>query len=150
MTGRRRSGARRKRYNDHISEPDVHESPDSDSTKTISFAYLLFIQMYSLLLYYAYWLSDCEKGAKGKELKRDRKPFEEKIGRKLNNRYFRRTYRMARSSFDSLHRLLEPRLEETFFPRGGNKRNGNKSHYHINTKTRLSIALQYFGGCESI
>ena len=45
MTGRRRSGARRKRYNDHISEPDVHESPDSDSTNRISFASLFCLDV---------------------------------------------------------------------------------------------------------
>ena len=25
--------------------------------------------MYTLLLYYAYWISDCDKGAKGKDYK---------------------------------------------------------------------------------
>ena len=148
MTGRRRSSTRRKRYGGIISEPGVDEAPDQDSVDTILFVCLLFVQMYALLLYYAYWISDCEKGAKGKELKRDRKPFEEKVGSKLNEGYFRRTYSMARTSFENLHGILECRLEEIFFSRGGNKQNGNKSRYYIDTKIRLGIALRYFAGAS--
>ena len=109
MTGHRRSSTCRRRYGSIISEPGVDEAPDQDSADTVSFIYLLFVQMYVLLLYYAYWISDCKKEAKGKELKRDRKSFEEKVGSKLDERCFGRTYRMARTSFENLHGILERR-----------------------------------------
>ena len=55
---------------------------------------------------------------------------------------------MARTSFEHLHGILERRLEEIFFSRGGNKRNGNTSRYYIDTKTRLGITLRYFAGAS--
>ena len=56
----------------------------------ISYAQLFFIMMYSIMLMYLPWMS--EHRGKGKEIKRDRKPFDEKIGPKLSNYQFRRVY----------------------------------------------------------
>ena len=86
----------------------IFETPDCDDLLRISFAYILFAQMYLMMLYYAVRISDCEKGHKGKELKHDRKPFKEKVGSKLSNYYFRRVYQMTRHSSNKLHDLLEP------------------------------------------
>ena len=139
---------RRRGVHDNGSGLGAHESPHDDSVGIILFAHLLFMQMYATLLYYAYWISDCELGTKDQEIKRNRKPFDEQVGSRLSNLLFRRTYRVTRITFDTLHRILEPRLDEIFFPRGGNKRKGNKPHYFIDTKTRLSIALRYFAGAS--
>ena len=54
MTGQQRSSTCRKRYTDIISEPGVDKAPDHDSTDTVSFVYLLFVQIDVLLLYYDY------------------------------------------------------------------------------------------------
>ena len=148
MTGRRRRSTRRSGVHDTGSGLGSHEPPYDDSIGIISFAHLLFMQMYAMLLYYAYWISDCELGTKQQEIKRNRKPFDEQVSSKLSNTMFRRTYRLTRTTFDTLHTILEPRLDEIFFPRAGNKRKGNKPHYFIDTKTRLSIALRYFAGAS--
>jgi len=82
----------------------------------ISYAYLLFMQVYSLLLYHLHWLSDLDYGRKGRERRRRRKPFDEGVASKLSDYFFRRIYRMTRASFDHLHLILEPQLQEIFFP----------------------------------
>ena len=119
MTGRRRSSTRRTGVHDNGSGLGAHESPDDDSVGIISFAHLLFMQMYAMLLYYAYWMSDCKLGTKDKETERNRKPFDEQVGSRLTYGIFRRTYRINRTTFDTLHRILEPRLGEIFFFREG-------------------------------
>jgi len=81
----------------------------------ISYAYLLFIQVYSLLLYHLHWLSDLDYGRKGRERRRRRKPFDEGVASKLSDYFFRRIYRMTRASFDHLHSILEPQLQEIVF-----------------------------------
>ena len=65
------------------------------------------------------WVLDCKKGTKRKELNRYRKPCEDKVGGKLDEYYFRRTYCMARDSFDNLHGIFEPGLQESVFSKGG-------------------------------
>ena len=123
MNGRRRGSTRRKRDGNILSEPGVDEAPDQDSADTVSFVYLLFVQMYTLLLHCAYWILDCKKGANGKESKRDQTPFKEEVDSKLSKQYFRSNYRTTRTSFKNLDEILEHRLWEIFFLRGGNKRN---------------------------
>ena len=124
MTGCWRSSTHRKRYGNIFSKLGVNEAPHQDSAGIVSFVHLLFVQMYALLLHCAYWISDCKKGANGKESKRDQKPFKEEVGSKLSKEYFRRNYRMTRTSFKYLHRILKHCPEEIFFLRGGNKRYG--------------------------
>ena len=118
MTGRRRSSTRRTGVHDNGSGLGAHEASDSDSVGIISFAHLLFMQMYAMLLYYAYWMSACVLGTKDKETKRNRKPFDGQVGSRLSDVMFRRTYRMTRTSFATLHRILEPRLDKIFFQEG--------------------------------
>ena len=118
MAGRRRCSTPRTGVHDNGPGLGAHESPDDDSVGIISFAHLLFMQMYAMLLYYAYWMSDCELGTKDKETKRNRKPFDEQVGSRLSNVMFRQTYRITRITFDTLHRILEPRLDEIFFREG--------------------------------
>ena len=72
--------SRRQRYNDMVNGEGIFETPDCDDLLRISFAYILFAQMYWMLMYYVLWIFDCEKGNNGKEMKRDRKPFEIKVG----------------------------------------------------------------------
>ena len=93
MTKCSRSSTRRKRYGNIISKLGVDEAPDQDPADTVSFVYLLFVQMHALLLHCAHWILDCKKGSNGKESKRDQKPFKEEVGSKLSKQYFRRNYR---------------------------------------------------------
>ena len=123
MTGWWRSRTRRKRYGNIISKLGVDEAPNQDYVNTVSFVYLLFVQMYVLRLYCVYWILDCKKGANGKESKRDQTPFKEEVDSKLSKQYFRSNYRTTRTSFKNLDEILEHRLWEIFFLRGGNKRN---------------------------
>ena len=60
-------------------------------------------------------------GNKGKEFHYSRKDLEKDIFSSLSDRFFRRSYRMHRKSFYSLHGILEPYLKQHFFPkhRGG-------------------------------
>ena len=133
-------------YEDVLNDEGVFGSADdSDDDLHIAFAYLLFIQVYTMLVYCVF---GCVGSGKGKESERHRAPFDEKIGKRLSNRLFRRIYRMKRKSFNKLHKILEPRLNEIFFPRGGGTRRKNRSRYHIDTKTRLSIALRFFAGAD--
>ena len=135
-------------YEDVLNDEGLFEpSSDSYDNLHLSYAYLLFVQTYTMILYYLFGCLEFG-GRKGKERKRNRAPFDIKIGNKLSDRLFRRIYRMRRSSFNKLHDVLKPRLEEIFFPRGGGKRRKNKSRYHIDTKTRLSIALRFFAGAD--
>ena len=76
--------------------------------------------------------------------------FEEKIDAKLSDNLFRRIYRMSRQSFYKLHEMLEPKLNEIFFPKGGGKRKPGKCSYLIDTKTRFSIALRFFAGADPV
>ena len=126
---------------------DFLDNDDPPDDLNISYTYLLFIQIYTLFLYHLHWLSDLEFGRKGRERRRKRKPFDEGVATKLSDYFFRRVYRMTRASFDHLHSILEPELEKIFFPGNGGKRK-KKSKYHIDTKTRLSIALRYFAGAD--
>ena len=109
---------------------------------------MMFAQFYAILLYYVSFLSDSSYGCKGKETQQDWQPFKEKVGSKLSDYFFRRVYRMKRVTFDKLHSILEPRLDEIFFPKGGGKRNVETCPYLIDTKTRLSIAIRFFAGAD--
>ena len=130
MTGRRRSSTRRTGVHDNGSGLGAHEASDADSVGIISFALLLFMQMYAMLLHYAYWMSVCELGTKDKETKRNRKPFDEQVGSTLSDVMFHRTYQMTRTSFDTLHQILEPRLDEFFFLRGEQMQRQQASLFH--------------------
>ena len=55
---------------------------------------------------------------------------------------------MKRESFYHLHDILEPRLRELFFPKGGGTRDVESNRYLIDTKTRLSIAIRFFAGAD--
>ncbi|KAL7535942.1 hypothetical protein ACHAWF_005314 [Thalassiosira exigua] len=57
---------------------------------------------------------------------------------------------MSKVSFNKLHALLEPKLSEIFFPKGGGKRTPGKSSYLIDSKTRLSIAIRFFSGASPL
>jgi len=136
----------RKRYEDFLNDEGTFtfDGDDSDGALRATFAHILFIQVFSLFLYYAFLLDDLTFGCKEKESKRNRKPFDQKVGNKLSDYFFRRVYRMERRSFNRLFEILEPYLEKTFFPRGGGYRKANRSRYLIDTKTRLSIAIHFF------
>lgn len=144
MSKKTRRTSRYQRQSTLDDDDDIYIAMEEARENDISYAQLFFIMMYSIMLMYLPWMS--EHRGKGKEIKRDRKPFDEKIGPKLSNYQFRRVYRMSRESFDKLHSILEPKLDEIFFPRGGGKRKPGKSSYLIDTKTRLSIALRFFAG----
>jgi hypothetical protein len=142
----------RKRYDDFLNDKGAFtfDGGDNDGALRATFAHLLFIQFFSLFLYYAFLLDDLTFGCKGKETKRERDSFDKKVGNKLSDYFFRRVYRMERSSFNKLFEILEPSLERIFFPRNGGTRKANKSRYLIDTKTRLSIAIRFFAGADPL
>ncbi|KAL7525672.1 hypothetical protein ACHAXR_001108, partial [Thalassiosira sp. AJA248-18] len=147
--GRQSKRRSRQRYEDVINGDGVFEKMEDGGEVPLQlpFYQLFFLQLYTMLLYYTPLLSDC--GNKNEEIKRDRRPFEEKIEAKLSSYLFRRIYRMSNASFHKLHAMLEPRLSEIFFPKGGGKRKVGESFYLIDTKTRLSIAIRYFAGASA-
>ena len=55
---------------------------------------------------------------------------------------------MTKVAFDKLHAILEPRLDEIFFPKCGGNRNVETCPYLIDTKNRLSIAIRFFAGAD--
>ena len=75
-----------------------------------------------------------------------RKDIEKDIFEPLGPYYLRRSYRMNKDSFYTLHDILQVQLEDHFFPKRGGRRNVEKSPYIISTKIRLSIAIRYFAG----
>ena len=85
-------------------------------------------------------------GNKGEEFHYSRKDIEKDIFSSLSDRFFRRSYRMHRKSFYSLHGILEPFLKQHFFPKQGGSRCPESNPYLISTKMRLSIALRTFAG----
>ena len=89
----------------------------------------------SCTTYLLQWLGDLEYFRNGKEQKHRRCSFHKKSESKVSNCWFQRIYRMTRASFDKLHSILEPRLNETFFHCGGSNQKKNKSRYLIGTKT---------------
>ena len=101
-----------------------------------TFAHILFIKVFLLFLYYAFLLDDLTFGCKEKETKRDRKPFDEKVGSKSSNYFSWRVYQMERRSFNQLFEILKPHLERIFFPRGDGYGKENKSQYLIETKNQ--------------
>ena len=90
---------------------------DARQASCLSFSKIFVVMMYSMMVMYLPWF--CECGSKGQEMKRDRKPFEEQVDCKLTDAMFRRIYRMSRRSFYQLHDVLESKLNEIFFPKGG-------------------------------
>jgi len=141
-------------YEDILNGEGIFEPPPEEeaaaaggcTTSAPPFFKIFAIQLFALLLYTLPWITD--RGNKRQELKRDRRPFEEKVEKKLSSYMFRRIYRMTNASFHKLHDMLEPRLSAIFFPRGGGKRQPGKSAYLIDTKTRLSIAIRFFAGAD--
>ena len=140
---RTRQRSRRKAM---IFDDDIFEHAEERRRTQLSYARVFSAMMISLLLLYIPFLY--ARGSKQKEMKRDRKPFEEKVDAKLSENLFRRIYRMSRSTFYKLHSILEDDLIEAFYPEGGGKRKQGTSKYHIDTKTRLSIALRFFAGSD--
>ena len=69
----------RKRYEDFLNEEGsfTFDGDDSDGALHATFAHILFIQVFSLFLYYASLLDDLTFGCKEKETKQDRKPVEQ-------------------------------------------------------------------------
>ena len=59
-------------------------------------------------------------------MRQDRQSFGMKVGKNLNNHYFRRMYQIKTTSFDKLYDILETRLKEILFLRGGGRGNTNK------------------------
>jgi len=102
-------------------------SEGDDDPLSISFAQILFAQIYALVLMVIPWANDTSH--KGVEVNRDRRPFEEKIGAKLSDYFFRRVYRMKRESFYRLHDLLKPRMFEKIFPKSGGTRDIDSNRY---------------------
>ncbi len=141
--GKRSKRRSQQRYEDIVNDDALFEMMEEGGGTRLEFSLLqlFFIQLYSILLISIPWMS--VGGNKGPELPRDRRPFEEKIECKLSSYLFRRIYRMSNASFHKLHEILEPKLNEIFFPRGGGYRKPGQCFYLIDTKTRLSIAVRF-------
>ena len=92
----------RKRYEVFLNKEGscTSDGGDSDGALRATFAHILFIQVFSLFLYYAFLLDDMTFVCKEKDTKRDRKLFEQKVENKLFDYFFRRVYRMERRSFN--------------------------------------------------
>ena len=89
-------------------------------------------------------------GNESKEMERTRKDFEKNVIPELGPRLFRRAYRMEIKHFYKLHSILEPHLDQYFFPKNGGKRDPKKNKYLISTKMRLSIAIRFFAGGDPL
>lgn len=85
-------------------------------------------------------------GNKMQEMHRRRKDLEKDIFVPLGSSFIRRSYRMSKESFYRLHSILQPQLEQHFFPKQGGKRCHKKNPYLIKTETRLSVAIRIFAG----
>ena len=95
----------------------IFEEEETYDPTGMKFACLLMVQMYTIAVYYflgAY--VELEHGIKGPEQHRRHGSFEEKVGNKVSDHFFRRIYRVKRSSFYRLHKILKPRLKRIFFP----------------------------------
>ena len=79
---------------------------------------------------------------------RVRKDIEKDIFNQLGDYYLPRAYRMDKATFYKLHTILEPLLNNHFFPREGGNRDIYSNPYLIKTEIRLSIALRYFAGAS--
>ena len=79
---------------------------------------------------------------------RVRKDIEKDIFNQLGDYYLPRAYRMDKDTFYKLHTILEPLLNNHFFPREGGNRDIYSNPYLIKTEIRLSIALRYFAGAS--
>ena len=87
-------------YDDVINDEGIFEEEETYDPTGMKFAYLLMVQMYTVAVHYflgAY--VELEHGVKGREQRRRRGSFEEKVGDKVSDHFFRRIYRMKRSSF---------------------------------------------------
>ena len=86
----------RKRYEVFLNKEGSCTSDGGDSNGALraTFAHILFIQVFSIFLYYAFLLGNLMVGCKEKETKQDGKPFEQKVGNKLSDYFFRQIYRM--------------------------------------------------------
>ena len=106
--GKRSKRRSRQCYEDLINDDGIFEKIEESGGVPIerTFIQLSFLMIYTMLLYYMPFMTDC--GNKGEEFKRDRRPFEEKVERKLSKYLFRRVYRMTNASFHKLHAMLEP------------------------------------------
>jgi hypothetical protein len=79
---------------------------------------------------------------------RVRKDIERDIFNQLGDYYIPRAYRMDKHTFYRLHSILQPYLEQHFFPKEGGNRDIRSNPYLIKTEIRLSIALRYFAGAS--
>ena len=82
---RTRQRSRRKAM---IFDDNIFEHAEERRRTQLSYARVFSAMMISLLLLYIPFL--CARGSKQKEMKRDRKPFEEKVDAKLSENLFRR------------------------------------------------------------
>ena len=145
-----RRRARRRLLDEILDDDDEGGPSQSGSFFDLGHARIFCIMMLSLLVFLLPVIDDVTFYGKRSEKKRHRRPFDEKIGNNLPKYLFRRVYRMSKVSFNKLHALLEPKLSEIFFPKGGGKRTPGKSSYLIDSKTRLSIAIRFFSGASPL
>ena len=75
-----------------------------------------------------------------------RKDLEKDVFEPLGDYMLRRAYRMDKDTFYVLHEILEPHLQDHFFPAKGGKRDPKKNSYLIKTEIRLAVAIRYFAG----
>ena len=77
----------RKRYKDFLNNKGTFtfNGDDSDGTLRATYAHILFIQVFSLFLYYAFLLADLTFGYKEKETKQDHTSFNQKVGGRLQS-----------------------------------------------------------------
>ena len=76
-------------------------------------------------------------------VKRDRVPIDEIFSR-LDDRWFRKCYRMSKSLFWKLHTLLEPHMKQVSAQQRGPPPNG-----FVSSAARLSMAIRWFAGGEA-
>ena len=74
-------------------------------------------------------------------MERTRKDFEGNVIPELDPRLFCCAYRMELKHFYKLHLILEPHINQFFFPKNGGKKDTKKNKYLINTKMRLIIVI---------
>ena len=75
-----------------------------------------------------------------------RKDLEKDVFEPLGDYMIRRAYRMDKDTFYVLHEILEPHLQDHFFPAKGGSRDPKKDSYLIKTEIRLAVAIRYFAG----
>jgi hypothetical protein len=78
---------------------------------------------------------------------RKRKDIERDIFLPLGEVFFRRSYRMTKSSFYELHHILKDDLEAHFFPKDGGSRDINENPYLIKTEGPVTSQIYICINC---